>query len=149
MLGTAGNPPSKQSPHSSRRGCSRLHALLKRRRHVLSRYLPSEPPRALSSRFTTRRFPVLRAYCLSAALRGQPLELRDLAHAELRAEIDKKRQHSTSRDLQEFQEDIGALLPWHQLWAATLLGRVTKASLDEELSKARSGVQECNENVLP
>ena len=103
---------------------------------VLSRYLPSEPPRALSSRFTTRRFPVLRAYCLSAALRGQQLELRDLAPAELRAEIDKKRQHSASRDLQEFEEDIGALLPWHQLWAATLLGRVTKASLDEELSKA-------------
>lgn len=104
---------------------------------VLSRYLPSEPPRALSSRFTKARFPILRAYCLRAALQGQVLELRDLAHAELRAEMDKKKQHSTSRDLQEFQEDIGALLPWHQLWAATLLGRVTKASLDEELKRTR------------
>lgn len=104
---------------------------------VLSRYLPSEPPRALSSRFTKARFPVLRAYCLRAALQGHVLELRDLAHAELRAEMDKKNQHSTSRDLQEFQEDIGALLPWHQLWAATLLGRVTKASLGEELNRTR------------
>lgn len=104
---------------------------------VLSRYLPSEPPRALSSRFEKSRFPVLRAYCLRAALQGQILEVRDLAHAELRAEIDKKNQHSTSRDLQEFQEDIGALLPWYQLWAATLLGRATKGSLGDELKRTR------------
>ena len=100
---------------------------------MLSRYLPSEPPRALSSRYSNSRFPVLRAYCLHAALQGQVLELRDLAHAELKVEIDKKNQHSSSRDLQEFQEDIGALLPWHQLWAATLLGRITKGSLVDEI----------------
>ena len=104
---------------------------------VLSRYLPSNPPRALASRFSTERFPVLRAYCLRAALQGQALEIRDLAHAELRTEIDKKNQHSTSRELQEFQQDIGALLPWYQLWAATLLGRVTKASLDTELKRTK------------
>lgn len=104
---------------------------------VLSRYLPSKPPRVLTSRFTKSRFPVLRAYCLRAALQGQVLELLDLAHAELRAEIDKKNQHSTSRDLKEFQEDIGALLPWHQLWAGTLLGRVTKGSLADELKRTR------------
>lgn len=102
---------------------------------VLSRYLPSEPPRALSSRFTKSRFPVLRAYCLRAGLQGKILELRDLAHADLRAEIDKKNQHSSSRDLQAFQEDIGALLPWHQLWASTLLGRVAKGSLAEEFKR--------------
>lgn len=104
---------------------------------VLSRYLPDEPPRALSSRFTKARFPILRAYCLRSALKGQVLELRDLAHAELRVEIDKKNQHSVSRDLREFQEDIGALLPWHQLWAAALLSRLTKASLDNELNRTR------------
>lgn len=104
---------------------------------VLSRYLPSQPPQAMSSRYTTSRFPMLRAYCLRAALRGQVLELRDLAHTGLRAEMDKKNQHSTSRDLQEFQKDIGALLPWHQLWAASLLGRVTKASLHDELARTR------------
>lgn len=104
---------------------------------VLSRCLPNEPPRGLSSRFSKARFPTLRAYCLRAALQGQVLELRDLAHAELRTEMDKKNQHSASRDLQEFQEDIGALLPWHQLWSAVLLGRVTKASLGEELQRTR------------
>lgn len=103
---------------------------------VISRYMPSEPPRGLLSRFTKSCSPALHAYCLRAALQGQVLELRDLAHAELKAEMDKKNQHSTSRDLREFQEDIGALLPWHQLWATTLLGRVTKASLDDELKRA-------------
>ena len=104
---------------------------------MLSRYLPSEPPRALSSRFSKSRFPTLRAYCLRAALLGQTLELSDLAHAELKAEMDKRNKHSTSRDLQEFQEDIGALLPWHQLWAATLLDRVSKATLNAELKRTR------------
>lgn len=104
---------------------------------VLERYLPSEPPRGLSSRFSKARFPTLRAYCLRAALQGQVLELRDLAHAELKAEMDKKNQYSTSSDLQQFQEDIGALLPWHQLWSAVLLGCVTKDSLAEEIRRTR------------
>ncbi len=102
---------------------------------LLTRYLPSDPPRALSSRFTKARFPVLQAYCLRAALQGHELKIRDLAHPELRAEMDKKAQHFTSRDLQEFQEDIGALLPWHQLSVSTLLDHVTKASLDDELKR--------------
>jgi hypothetical protein len=104
---------------------------------VLSRYLPSEPPRALSSRFTNSRAPILRAYCLRAALQSQALELRDLAHADLRFEMDKKDQYSKSYDLQEFEEVIGALLPWQELWAATLLGHVTRASLCDDLRQAR------------
>lgn len=104
---------------------------------LLSRYLPSEPPRALSSRFSSSRFPVLRAYCLRAVMQGNTLELSDLAHSELRAEMEKKNQHSTSRDLQEFQEDIGALLPWHQLWASALLGKVTSEALVEKLAETR------------
>jgi len=52
--------------------------------------------------------------------------------------MEKKNKHSTSRDLQDFQEDVGALLPWHQLWAATLLGRVNKESLDEELKRTQN-----------
>jgi NACHT domain-containing protein len=104
---------------------------------VLSRYLPSEPPRALSSRFANSRFPVLRAYCLRAALRGQALELRDLAHPELRADMDKGERYSKSSDLQEFEEVIGPLLPWHQLSAAILLGQVTKASLNDQLKRTR------------
>jgi hypothetical protein len=104
---------------------------------ILSRYLPAEPPRALASRFSKAGLPLLRAYCLRAALQNQVLELRDLAHRELRVIIDRKNQYSTPRDLQEFQADIGALLPWYQLLTSTLLGRVTKETLDEELQRTR------------
>ncbi|QDV25965.1 AVAST type 3 anti-phage nuclease/ATPase Avs3a [Aureliella helgolandensis] len=104
---------------------------------ILSRYLPADPPRVLASRFSKAGVPILRAYCLRAALQNQVLALRDLAHSELRAEIDKENQHSRSSDLQEFQEDIGALLPWYQLWASTLIGRVTKATLEDELKRTR------------
>jgi hypothetical protein len=104
---------------------------------VLSRYLPNEPPRGLASRFTSSRFPLLRAYCLRAALQGQTLQLIDLAHKELKAELEKKNRHSTSRDVQEFQEDIGALLPWHQLWAATFIGAVNKATFQEQIRRTQ------------
>lgn len=105
---------------------------------ILSRYLPSEPPSVLSHRFSKARLPILRAYCLRAALQNHELTLNDLAHVELRIEIEKQNKHSISRDAREFQEDIGRLLPWHQLWAATIIGRVTRDSLDEELSRTRA-----------
>lgn len=57
---------------------------------LLTRYLPKEPPRGLGSRFNDTRAPTLRAYALRAALRGQALELLDLAHPELRAELEKR-----------------------------------------------------------
>jgi hypothetical protein len=103
---------------------------------VLSRHLPSSPPRGLSSRYSYARFPILRAYCLRAALRGQRIGLIDLAHAELREEIEKNNVHSMSRDLREFKEDVGPLLPWHTLWSEVLLHRVDKSSIEVEIAKA-------------
>ncbi len=102
---------------------------------ILGRYLPTEPPRYLASRFSKARFPLLRAYCLQAALEEKPIELIDLAHTELKKEIEKKSQHSSSRDLREFQEDIGALLPWHKLWATVLLSQVKKEDLSNEIKR--------------
>lgn len=113
---------------------------------ILSRYLPAEPPRVLASRYSKARVPILRAYCLRAALQNQVLALRDLAHSELRVVIDKKEHYSRSSDLVEFQEDIGALLPWYQLWASTLLSRVTKASLDDELKRTRHASDSVRKN---
>lgn len=103
---------------------------------ILSRYLPSEPARGLSSRFGGSRFPLLRAYTLRAALQGQELQLVDVAHADLKKELEKEKKHSTSQELQEFQEDIGALLPWHKLWASVLLGRVKREDVANELKRA-------------
>ncbi|MCU8040584.1 AVAST type 3 anti-phage nuclease/ATPase Avs3a [Shewanella oncorhynchi] len=102
---------------------------------VLKRYLPAEPPRGLTSRFSKSRFPLLRAYCLQAAIEGKPIELVDLAHADLKKEIDQKNSHTTSRDLREFQEDIGELLPWHKLWALAVLGKVKKENVSNEIKK--------------
>ncbi|TBF92090.1 AVAST type 3 anti-phage nuclease/ATPase Avs3a [Rhizobium leguminosarum] len=104
---------------------------------ILSRYLPSEPPSDLASRFTIARSHLLRGYCLRAALLDISLELVDLAHGSLRKEIEGKHRHSTSRDLQEFQEDIGALLPWHNLRAKIVCRNVTSATLNDELIRAR------------
>jgi len=104
---------------------------------LLTRYLPDSPPRGLSSRFSSSRFPLLRAYCLRAGLEHQPLELIDLAHQELRAELEKKPRHHSSRDAREFEEDIGALLPWHQLWASALLDEVPTDELPDRIAKTR------------
>ena len=102
---------------------------------VLGLYLPSGPPRGLASRFSKARFPLLRAYCLRAALEGTPIELIDVADSELKKEIEKANKFTTSRDLQEFQEDIGALLPWHKFWASVLLGQVKKEDVSSEVEK--------------
>lgn len=103
---------------------------------VLAQYLPAEPPRALASRFSKARFPLLRAYCLQAALERKPIGLTDIAHSELRKEIEKKNEHATSRELREFREDIGSLLPWHTLWASCLLGLIKKEDVADEVEKA-------------
>lgn len=95
---------------------------------LLTRYLPTSPPRELSSRYGKHRFPLLRAYALRAELLNQTIALTDLAHEDLRRELSNSKSHSESRDAREFKEDIGALLPWHQLWAATLIGRVSSSS---------------------
>jgi hypothetical protein len=95
---------------------------------LLTRYLPTAPPRGLFSRYGKQRFPLLRAYALRAELLNQTIALIDLAHEELRTELNNSKSHSESRDAREFKEDIGTLLPWHQLWAATLMGRVSSSS---------------------
>jgi hypothetical protein len=101
---------------------------------ILERYLPATPPRGLSSRYCQSRPTHMRAYALRAALAGMPPELIDLAHPELRRELEKEKKHSDSRDAQEFKEDIGALLPWHQLWAKTFLGQIAKSEIAQKVA---------------
>ena len=104
---------------------------------LLTRYLPSSPPRALSSRFSSSRSYFLRAYCLRAALQGRTLQLTDLAHTELKAKLEKESIHHSSSETREFKENIGALLAWHQLWAATFLREITKEALPNLLTQTR------------
>jgi hypothetical protein len=113
---------------------------------VLARHLPSEPPRGLASRFSISRSPLLRAYCLHAALEGRSIELIDLAHGELKVEIEKANPHTTSSDLREFQEDVGALLPWHRLWASSFLATIKKEDIADEIEKAAKTSAEAERN---
>ncbi|MDP2602700.1 MAG: AVAST type 3 anti-phage nuclease/ATPase Avs3a [Deltaproteobacteria bacterium] len=113
---------------------------------LLTRYLPTLPPRGLSSRYGGLRFPLLRAYALRAALGNQSLDLIDLAHNELRKELENPKAYSGSQDAREFKATIGALLPWHLLWAKTLVSRTPPADLANaitetttESSKAEKG----------
>jgi len=104
---------------------------------LLNRYLPDNPPRSLSSRFGGSRFHLLRAYLLKAALDDQILELNDLAHLELRKELEKQNAHYDSQDAREFKENVGALLPWHQLWARVFLGKLPKNQLGTAITNTR------------
>lgn len=102
---------------------------------LLTRYLPTSPPRDLSSRYGGQRFLLLRAFALRAALSSQSLKLFDLAHNELRKELENPKPHSESQDAREFKEDIGALLPWHRLWAATFISRTPPAELADAIAE--------------
>ena len=103
---------------------------------LLARWLPSTPPRGLALRFSGSPVSLLRAYSLRAALTGQTLELVDLAHPELRAEIEKDSPPSSSQETQEFKRDVGALLAWCRLWAAVSVGEVTRSQLPHLLAQA-------------
>ena len=105
---------------------------------TLTRYLPASPPRGLSSRYGGLRFALLRAYALKAALSGQALSFIDLAHDELRKELEGSRPHSESQEVREFKENISALLPWHLLWAATFVGRTSPADLANAIAETKA-----------
>lgn len=105
---------------------------------LLTRYLPASPPRDLPSRHSGQRFSLLRAYALRAALGGQSLKPIDLAHDELRKEMENAKKHSESQDAREFKKDIGALLPWHRLWAATLVDQTSSVDLAAAIAEAKA-----------
>lgn len=105
---------------------------------ILSGALPDSPRPGDYSRWGKSRFPLLRGYSLRAALAKQPLELVDLAPPKLRKELEDKGGHSDSRDLMEFREDVGELLPWHRLWADRFVRRSPASDLAAAIGDARS-----------
>ena len=106
---------------------------------LLARHLPVSLPRGLS-RYSRSHSPLLRAYCLRAALEGQTFQINDLAHPELRRELEGGSQHHSSPEAREFTEQVGALLPWYELWAGALVGKITQGGLTDRLSRAREAV---------
>jgi hypothetical protein len=105
---------------------------------TLSRYLADPPPYGLSSHYGRQRSVLLRAYSLRSALRGEQLIVKDLASADVREALEKNLQYADSRDVREFREQIGALLPWHSLRARQLLAPLEPAQLSKALDAAKT-----------
>lgn len=105
--------------------------------NLLHRYLPKEPPPNLTgryARFTDERDVYLRGYSLRSALRRQGIDIRKLMPKVMRRAHDKKTSHDG--ELNRFREEIGALLPWHQLWAELQVGSASTADLPALLEGA-------------
>jgi hypothetical protein len=105
---------------------------------TLQRYFPKEPPYGFSSRHMRGRAMYIRAHALSAAMSGKTLELVDVATPEMQKELLEAKQHSESQELREFREDIGALLPWFNLWARVFLGQMPITELPQLIVESRS-----------
>ena len=103
---------------------------------VLQRYVPETPPRGWASRYSGQRFPLLRAYALQAVLQGENLQFVDLAHPELRQKLEREKTYSESREVREFKEQIGALLPWHKLRAENFLDPKDTFALTAAIAEA-------------
>ncbi len=113
---------------------------------LLERYLPATPPRSVSSRHSGMRAHYMRAYSLRAAFGGTPLELIDVATHEFRTKMGEGKQYGDSGDLRDFKQDIGALLPWYNLWARVVLRRVSKAELPQAIAIAKAASSEAGKN---
>lgn len=107
-------------------------------RDLLARYLPSQAPAHLSSRFGGSPTSYLRACALHAALSHKSLELIDVASPTLKEEMQAAKSHSKSQELREFEAEIGALIPWVNLWAQSFGNSLAKAQLIEAVVQAKS-----------
>lgn len=104
---------------------------------LLEQHLPESPPAATVSEYGGSRQPLLRIYCLHAALAGSPIRLIDVAHSRLADEMEgDKNKHSESQELREFNYVIGKLLPWHELSVRVLLGQTDESDCLEEIRGA-------------
>jgi hypothetical protein len=103
---------------------------------ILQRYLPPEPPSDLTSRFSSSQDPLVRAYALEAALRGQRLTLTDVAPPDVRKQLEASNQHGFSEATKTFLQEVGVLLPWFVLSAEITCGHAV-ASASEAIEAAR------------
>ena len=109
---------------------------------VLRKYLPETPPRGWSSPYSGQRSSLLRAYVLQAALKGEDLQLIDLAHPELREKFESSGTSYASDELREFKERIEVLLTWYMLWAENFLTPKDPSSLSAAIAETRQASTE-------
>jgi hypothetical protein len=111
---------------------------------LLRRYLPPAPPRQLAERYGVDRGPLLRAYALEVALRGQKLTLIDVAPPDVRKQLEDDKEPRREQETRTFLEKVGGLLPWYVLAAEIACGRMpldlleVTASASKETASAES-----------
>ncbi|MCY4642346.1 MAG: NACHT domain-containing protein [Gammaproteobacteria bacterium] len=110
---------------------------------VLDIYIPSPEKYYFSRHSDEPRFTLLRANCLRAALRGESIELSNLAKPEMKRQMEKE-SHYHDRDIQEFLEDVGTVLPWHTLWTRAFLGQLRSNELDQAIEECVSEAQKAS-----
>ena len=101
---------------------------------TLRRYLPLDPP-FQSYDFDAERATFIRAYALEAALRGERIELIDLAPKDIRPEFETKGSPVKSQQASQLQQVTGGVLPWFILAAEIACGR-QPPNLDHEIELA-------------
>lgn len=104
---------------------------------LLTRYLPKTPPPSLSSRYgtTANKSVLLWAYVLRGCLLNRSVELVDLASGEIKKELQSnKNSYSHIEGVRRFKDNIGALLPWYQLWGKVFVGSIGEHEYAQELS---------------
>lgn len=111
----------------------------------LTRLLPKSPPHGIASRTDGQRKQYLRIASLRAALLGEDLPLEAVAPEEIRKQL-QGGHRGESRDVREFRNRIGALLPWWKLWAKAKISRITAAPFDLalEIAAARKVMEPSN-----
>ena len=115
--------------------------IYKLRRHdvlasLLQRYLPEIPPRSWATVYSARFVLPIRSYALQAELKGEDLQLVNLAHPELREQLENGKKHHDSQELREFKDNIGVLLPWHKLWAKNFLAPNNPSTIVAKIAEA-------------
>lgn len=103
---------------------------------ALRHLYPRELPRGSMSRYGGRRVHLLRIHALLERLEGTNVQVMDLADAETKKAHEKARGGEGSRELREFKESVGALLPWGRLWASLHLSALSAADLDRSCADA-------------
>lgn len=113
---------------------------------VLRHHYPRELPRGSMSPYGGRRVHLLRIHAVLEHLEGTSIQPMDLADSDLRKASERMQGGEGSRELREFKESVGTLLPWSRLWASvqfnSLLSTDIAAACEgalEESQKAEGG----------
>ena len=103
---------------------------------TLRKYLPEQPPNSITSRYSSIGSQLIYAYALHGELVGTPAKARDLASPEIREHLESAGNQYRPRDVVEFNETVGRLLPWLRLRATVALNKPDTSTISAEISNS-------------